>query len=147
MPEIERLTQDEQFFEAHRLLQDVIGVLADDPEVERLVDLASLPGTVTSSPPGAAVFIKGYRVDYLETREDIDLDKLAYYGLSRGASVGPTMVASSPDSRGGFRCGWAGLSALPPGSKPRPLLSSGDGSRSHERQVFSTNLSHIRWAF
>ena len=61
MPEIEQLTQNEQYFEARRLLQDVMGVLADDPEVQRLLERASLPGTVVSSPSGAEVFIKGYR--------------------------------------------------------------------------------------
>jgi serine/threonine protein kinase/formylglycine-generating enzyme required for sulfatase activity len=32
-------------------------------------------------------------VDYLETRDDIASDKLAYYGLSWGASLGPQMTA------------------------------------------------------
>jgi predicted Ser/Thr protein kinase len=35
-------------------------------------------------------------VDYLETREDIDSDRLAYYGLSWGASLGPLMTAIEP---------------------------------------------------
>ncbi len=32
-------------------------------------------------------------IDYLETRTDIDHDKLAYYGLSWGASIGPYLLA------------------------------------------------------
>jgi eukaryotic-like serine/threonine-protein kinase len=32
-------------------------------------------------------------VDYLETRSDIDREKLAYFGLSRGAADGPIMTA------------------------------------------------------
>jgi predicted Ser/Thr protein kinase len=32
-------------------------------------------------------------IDYLETREDIDTDKLAYYGLSWGAAWGPVFTA------------------------------------------------------
>jgi dipeptidyl aminopeptidase/acylaminoacyl peptidase len=32
-------------------------------------------------------------VDYLETREDVDADRLAYYGLSWGASLGGTILA------------------------------------------------------
>jgi dipeptidyl aminopeptidase/acylaminoacyl peptidase len=32
-------------------------------------------------------------IDYLETRKDIDHDRLGYYGLSWGASAGPTLLA------------------------------------------------------
>ena len=32
-------------------------------------------------------------IDYLETRDDIDTKKLAYYGLSWGAAMGPIMTA------------------------------------------------------
>ncbi len=35
-------------------------------------------------------------VDYLETREDIDSDKLAFYGLSWGAYIGPLLTAVEP---------------------------------------------------
>jgi len=35
-------------------------------------------------------------VDYLVTREDIDSDRLAFYGLSWGATLGPVMTAIEP---------------------------------------------------
>jgi len=35
-------------------------------------------------------------VDYLETRDDIDSDKLAFYGLSWGAYIGPLLTAIEP---------------------------------------------------
>ena len=35
-------------------------------------------------------------VDYLVTRPDIDARRLAYYGLSMGASVGPIMTVLEP---------------------------------------------------
>ena len=35
-------------------------------------------------------------VDFLETRDDIDGDKLAFYGLSWGANLGPIMTAIEP---------------------------------------------------
>ncbi|MBF8294795.1 MAG: serine/threonine protein kinase [Bacteroidetes bacterium] len=38
----------------------------------------------------------GRAIDYLETRADIDPRKLAYYGLSMGAGVGPIMTAIEP---------------------------------------------------
>jgi formylglycine-generating enzyme required for sulfatase activity/predicted esterase len=38
----------------------------------------------------------GRTLDYLETRDDIDSEKLAYYGMSWGASMGPVMTAIEP---------------------------------------------------
>jgi cephalosporin-C deacetylase-like acetyl esterase len=38
----------------------------------------------------------GRSVDYLETRKEIDGGRLAYYGLSRGAALGPIMTAMEP---------------------------------------------------
>jgi hypothetical protein len=35
-------------------------------------------------------------IDYLETRPDIEVDQLAYLGLSMGAGVGPIMTATEP---------------------------------------------------
>jgi dienelactone hydrolase len=35
-------------------------------------------------------------IDYLETRSDIDRDRLAFYGLSWGGSLGPLMTAIEP---------------------------------------------------
>jgi dipeptidyl aminopeptidase/acylaminoacyl peptidase len=32
-------------------------------------------------------------IDYLETREDIDREKIAYYGMSAGATMGPMVLA------------------------------------------------------
>jgi eukaryotic-like serine/threonine-protein kinase len=40
-------------------------------------------------------------VDYLETRSDIDSSKLAYYGLSLGAQLGPLFLAIEPRFRTG----------------------------------------------
>ena len=33
-------------------------------------------------------------IDYLETRDDIDTDKLAYFGYSWGSALGPIMAAA-----------------------------------------------------
>jgi len=41
----------------------------------------------------------GRSIDYLETRRDIDASKVAYYGLSSGAGVGPIMTAVEPRFR------------------------------------------------
>jgi dienelactone hydrolase len=40
-------------------------------------------------------------VDYLATRSDIDSTKIAYYGLSWGASLGPVMLAIEPRFKAG----------------------------------------------
>jgi len=50
-------------------------------------------------------------IDYLEARAEIDRSKLAYYGISYGANVGPVMVALEPRFKaavlvgGGFTTG------------------------------------------
>jgi dienelactone hydrolase len=38
----------------------------------------------------------GRSIDYLETRKDMDTSKLAFYGVSLGAAVGPTLIAVEP---------------------------------------------------
>ena len=38
----------------------------------------------------------GRTLDYLETRPDIDAQRVAYYGLSSGAGMGPIMTAQEP---------------------------------------------------
>ena len=38
----------------------------------------------------------GRSLDYLETRSDITLDRLGYFGLSWGAAIGPIMIAIEP---------------------------------------------------
>jgi serine/threonine protein kinase/dienelactone hydrolase len=38
----------------------------------------------------------GRTIDYLETRPDIDVHKLAYYGVSLGAAMGPRLIAVEP---------------------------------------------------
>ncbi|MEE9294687.1 MAG: protein kinase, partial [Phycisphaerae bacterium] len=47
----------------------------------------------------------GRALDYLETRADIDARKLAYYGLSMGAGVGPIMTAVEPRFRASILLG------------------------------------------
>jgi serine/threonine protein kinase/formylglycine-generating enzyme required for sulfatase activity/pimeloyl-ACP methyl ester carboxylesterase len=51
-------------------------------------------------------------VDYLESRDDIDLDKLAYCGMSWGASMGPIMTAIEPRFTASILIA-GGLSQLP----------------------------------
>ena len=40
-------------------------------------------------------------IDYLETREDIDANRLAYYGVSWGADMAPLMIAPEPRVKAG----------------------------------------------
>jgi serine/threonine protein kinase/formylglycine-generating enzyme required for sulfatase activity len=61
----------------------------------------------------------GRSIDYLETREDIDNEKIAYYGMSWGTVVGPIMLAVEERIKlgilvvGGFR-DWQ----CPPAAEP-----------------------------
>jgi formylglycine-generating enzyme required for sulfatase activity/dienelactone hydrolase len=41
----------------------------------------------------------GRTIDYLETREDLDHERLAYYGFSTGATFGPILTAIDPRFR------------------------------------------------
>jgi cephalosporin-C deacetylase-like acetyl esterase len=41
-------------------------------------------------------------IDYMETREDIDMDRLAYYGFSWGAGIGPIALALEPQFDAGI---------------------------------------------
>jgi dienelactone hydrolase len=44
----------------------------------------------------------GRSIDYLETRPEIDQDKLAYYGFSMGASEGPRLITLEPRIKAGL---------------------------------------------
>lgn len=56
-------------------------------------------------------------IDYLETREDIDMERLAYYGFSWGGRVGPIVLALDDRFRAGvFLDG--GLSRAADGRRP-----------------------------
>ncbi len=54
-------------------------------------------------------------IDYLENRDDIDGDRLAYYGMSWGANMGPIVTAIEERFRtsvllsGGLAASWGGL--------------------------------------
>ena len=61
------------------------------------------------------IYIKGGNdfqrsIDYLESRKDIDVEKLAYHGISGGAAVGPAVLAIENRIKagifelGGFYC-------------------------------------------
>jgi dienelactone hydrolase len=59
-------------------------------------------GTSINSPPGSYQYtsditriVKDYRrcLDYLETRDDFDLDKIAFYGMSAGPTFGAYLTA------------------------------------------------------
>ncbi|MBN1764815.1 MAG: protein kinase, partial [Sedimentisphaerales bacterium] len=58
-------------------------------------------------------------IDYLETRDDIDMDNLAYVGLSWGAHVGPIMMAVDQRFKTGiFLMGGLGAYEKHPAAEP-----------------------------
>ena len=61
----------------------------------------------------------GRTMDYLETRSDIDQGRIAYFGLSWGATIGPVMLAVEPRFRAAILC-YGGF-------HPGPLLPEVDG--------------------
>ena len=66
-------------------------------------------------------FSKDFRrsIDYLETREDIDNEKIAYYGMSWGARIGPIMLAVEERIKLGILiAGGFGNGQYPPATDP-----------------------------
>jgi serine/threonine protein kinase len=59
-------------------------------------------------------------VDYLETRDDIDHDRLAFYGLSLGAIDGPVMTALEPRLKASVLLG-GGLTSIPRPAEIDPM--------------------------
>jgi formylglycine-generating enzyme required for sulfatase activity/dienelactone hydrolase/predicted Ser/Thr protein kinase len=61
----------------------------------------------------------GRSIDYLETRSDIDRERLAYYGLSAGAVLGPILTALEPRLKASiFLSGGFPPYSLPPEADP-----------------------------
>lgn len=54
-------------------------------------------------------------VDYLETRPDVDVSRVAYYGVSMGASFGPIMLAAEPRIRAAILAAGGFSPSDPPG--------------------------------
>ena len=54
-------------------------------------------------------------IDYLETRDDIDSERIAYYGMSWGATYGPIMLAVEDRLDAGVFV----VGGIPPGEVPR----------------------------
>jgi len=60
LPEIAALAEKERFSAAYRLLRDVEPVLAGDPELIKVQNGMVLAATITTDPPGADLYMKGY---------------------------------------------------------------------------------------
>jgi len=61
----------------------------------------------------------GRSVDYLETRDDIDRARIAYYGFSTGAVLGPLFTALEPRFKASILLGGGvGGTPLPPDIEP-----------------------------
>jgi dienelactone hydrolase len=63
-------------------------------------------------------------IDYLETRPDIDASRVAFYGISLGAQMGPMFLAIEPRFKTGVLFS-GGFETWPSSAKYRPTRSSG----------------------
>ena len=61
LPEINRLLEQEDFDAAFRLGQQAARYIPDDPTLLEAQQLYALEASVSSTPPGADVYVKGYR--------------------------------------------------------------------------------------
>jgi len=60
IPQIEALVNQGKPDDAYRLLRQVQRVIPDDPEIRRLVNNVTDPAAITSDPPGADAYTRGY---------------------------------------------------------------------------------------
>jgi formylglycine-generating enzyme required for sulfatase activity len=60
IPEISRLLEEEEFFEAYLLTMEAQEHLADDPMMVQLIQDATVNGFVTTEPSGAKISVKDY---------------------------------------------------------------------------------------
>jgi serine/threonine protein kinase/dienelactone hydrolase len=61
IPEIERLTKQDEIDAAYRLARRALDVAPDDPQLQQAWTNISLPISITSQPSGADVSVKGFR--------------------------------------------------------------------------------------
>jgi dienelactone hydrolase len=62
----------------------------------------------------------GRSIDYLETRRDIDRERIAYYGFSLGGIVGPILTALEPRFKASILLG-GGVVAVPKAPEIEPI--------------------------
>ncbi len=63
-------------------------------------------------------------IDYLESRPDIDRERLAYYGISTGAVLGPILTSLEPRFKASiFLSGGFSTDPLPPEADPMNFAS------------------------
>ncbi len=60
LPEITRLTESGEIYEAYRLALEAGQYLSEDSKLQGVLDRITLPVSVITDPPGADVFVKGY---------------------------------------------------------------------------------------
>jgi hypothetical protein len=60
MPEIARLTEDGNLYEAYRLALQAEKHIPDDPELQKMLERITLPLPIVTEPPGATIHVKGY---------------------------------------------------------------------------------------
>ena len=60
VPEITRLTEDGELYEAYRLAQRALQHIPEDPELQKMLERISLPLPIVTVPPGATVHVKGF---------------------------------------------------------------------------------------
>jgi len=59
-PEINRLTESGEIYEAYRLALQAQKHIPDDPELQKMLERITLPLPIVTVPPGATVQVKGY---------------------------------------------------------------------------------------
>jgi len=117
-PEVQRLTNHGDYAEAFLLARKALGALPDDPHLQQIWRDVSIPGTVTTDPPGADVEVSAYLTE--TTWVPFGRTPLDGVGLPRGlirmriskAGFQPVEASVSPP---GQRFNLDPIAAAPPG--------------------------------
>jgi formylglycine-generating enzyme required for sulfatase activity/predicted esterase len=127
MPEITRLTDEGEIYQAYRLALEARHYLPDDPELQKLIDRITLPISIVTMPAGADVFVNGYLTpeapwEHLGTTP---LERVRIpYALMRWriSKEGFEDVEGAPFGTGAFAALAAGLPLDPAGSRPPGMV-------------------------
>ncbi len=88
LPQLERLTREQKYFEADRLARRVQQYLPGDATLARLLPTIADPLTVTTEPAGARVYLRRFAADHSATpRELIGTTPISKLPVARGEYI------------------------------------------------------------
>ena len=132
LPEITRLTESGEIYEAFRLVLEAKRHLPDDPALQKMLERITLPLPIVTEPPGATIEVKGYltpdaRWEYLG---ETPLQARLPYALMRMkiSKAGYEDFVGAPFGDGPMKALSIGFRLDPAGSRPPGMVRIPGGS-------------------